>query len=178
MAQETQQLDNHGHIDLEQFGNWHHDCEFVTHPDPWSGFEPVYPVDRDRYFNLTEIAIARDIPSDIIQYLDQEFGNLKDKVYAAHLIRPGKILPWHQDAYKIYCEKRGITDLSCITRVIVFIEDWQFGHGLHVDSRSIGAWQRGDWISWQGNAPHLVINLGQAPRYTLQITGITNIQQT
>jgi|694.fasta_scaffold133909_2 hypothetical protein len=170
MAPEIQQI-KQGHIDLSRFGDWHENCDFVTHPDPWSGFSPVYAVDRERYFNITEIAIARNIPESLEHYLSQQFAFLSDKVYAAHLIPAGKILPWHQDAYRIYCEKRAITDLSLITRVIIFVQDWKVGHGLQVGDRSIGTWQRGDWVSWQGDTPHLVYNLGQDPRYTLQITG-------
>lgn len=171
MAQKTQQI-TQGHIDLSSFGPWHLDCDFVTHPDPWSGFSPVYVVDRERYADITEIAIARDVPPDVIDYVAQQFDYLEDKVFAAHLIPPGKILPWHKDAYRIYCEKRGISDVALITRAIVFVEDWQCGHGLHVGNTAVGTWKQGDWISWQGDCPHLVFNLGQLPRYTLQITGI------
>ena len=178
MAQDTQQMNGHGHIDLAQFGDWYLNCDFVIHPEPYTGFAPVYEVDRDRYINHVELAIARDVPTYIIDYLEQCFANLSDKVYAMHRTRPGKLLPWHTDAYKTYAQKRSITDLSQITRVIIFAEEWKFGHVMQVGTESVPAWQQGDWVSWQGSTPHLAANLGQQDRYTLQITGITNVKQS
>ena len=168
----------HGNINLAQFQQWHLDCDFLTHPEPYSGFVPMYEIDRDRYQGLVELAIARDIPQNVINYLEQCFPYLSDKVYAMHRMRPGKLLPWHHDAYKTYAQRRNVEDLSLITRVILFPEDWVFGHVLQIGHESMHAWQCGDWVSWQGTTPHLAANLGQQDRYTLQITGITNVKSS
>jgi len=173
MAKENYHLVT-GHVDLKSFGNWYLDCDFEVHPNPWSGFELLYEVDKQRYSTITEIAIARNIPTDLVDFLEDRFNYLEQKVYAAHRISPGKILPWHIDGYKKYCETRNITDLNQITRTIIFVEDWQPGHGLQVGFETVPTWTQGDWISWQGGTPHLVLNLGQVNRYTLQITGIRN----
>ena len=169
-------MNQHGNINLAQFQQWHLDCDFLTHPEPYSGFVPMYEIDRDRYQGLVELAIARDIPQNVINYLEQCFPYLSDKVYAMHRMRPGKLLPWHHDAYKTYAQRRNVEDLSLITRVILFPEDWVFGHVLQIGHESVHAWQCGDWVSWQGTTPHLAANLGQQDRYTLQITGITNVK--
>ena len=166
----------HGKVNLTQFGPWHLDCDFMTHPEPYTGFVPMYEVDRDRYQGLVELAIARDIPSTITDYLDQCFDHLTDKVYAMHRMPPGKLLPWHHDAYKTYAQRRNVDDLDKITRVILFPENWYFGQILQIGNESMPAWQCGDWVSWQGTTPHLAANLGQQDRYTLQITGITNVK--
>jgi|LakMenEpi03Aug12_release.lakeMendotaPanAssembly.Ray.scaffolds.fasta_scaffold1108565_1 hypothetical protein len=171
-------MNQHGHINLAQFEKWYLDCDFVTHPEPYTGFVPIYEIDRERYNGLVELAIARDIPSVVTDYLEQNFDHLSDKVYAMHRMRPGRLLPWHHDAYKTYAQRRGVEDLALITRVILFPEDWCFGQVLQIGTESMSAWQCGDWVSWQGTTPHLAANLGQQDRYTLQITGITNVKSS
>ena len=171
-------MNQHGNVDLAQFGTWHLQCDFVTHPEPYTGFVPMFDVDRERYHGLVSLAIARDIPSAVTDYLDQCFDHLSDKVYAMHRMPPGKLLPWHHDAYKTYAQRRDVQDLSLITRVILFPETWVFGHVLQIGDESMHAWQCGDWVSWQGTTPHLAANLGQQDRYTLQITGITNVKSS
>lgn len=171
-------MNQHGNINLAQFQQWHLDCDFLTHPEPYTGFVPMYEIDRDRYQGLVELAIARDIPQNVVNYLEKCFPYLSDKVYAMHRMPPGKLLPWHHDAYKTYAQRRNVEDLSLITRVILFPEDWVFGHVLQIGHESVHAWQCGDWVSWQGTTPHLAANLGQRDRYTLQITGITNVKNS
>jgi len=83
----------------------------------------------------------------------------------------GTILPTHSDTYKGYKKVFNINDASKIKRALVFLEDWQSGHYLEVDGKPILEWQRGDYVVWDHNTPHMAANIGTAPRYTLQITG-------
>jgi len=86
----------------------------------------------------------------------------------------GTILPIHSDTYKGYKKLFNISDASKIKRALVFLEDWSSGHYLEVDGKTILEWQRGDYVVWDYNTPHMAANIGTAPRYTLQITGHTN----
>lgn len=81
-------------------------------------------------------------------------------------------LPLHQDHYVNYIKINNVEDPTQIRRGIVFLEDWQSGHYLEIDNRAILNWQAGDWVSWTYDTPHYAANIGQQPRYTVQITGI------
>lgn len=84
----------------------------------------------------------------------------------------GTILPNHADLYKKYIEVFNLNGQEhWIYRAIVFLEDWQSGHYLEVDNMPIVNWRSGDCVIWRYNTPHIAANLGDLPRYTLQITG-------
>lgn len=106
--------------------------------------------------------------------LKNHFDFLKDKVYAVHCMLPGEIMPNHQDLYNTYRQKRNIEydEISTITRIILFLQDWQPGHILQIKNVLIPNWKSGQWVSWNGNTEHLAANLGSVNRYTLQITGV------
>jgi hypothetical protein len=99
------------------------------------------------------------------------FNHLKNKTFAIHKISPGYVLPFHSDLYSKYTEIFGIKNINDIERIIVFLEDWKDGHILQVGKLLLSSWQAGTWISWRGAETHLAANLGNADRYTLQITG-------
>lgn len=87
-------------------------------------------------------------------------------------MRPGTILPTHQDLYKKYIE---LFDLAgqehTIHRAVIFLEDWRPGHYLEAMDQPVVKWRAGDVIEWVYDTPHMAANMGSAPRYTLQITG-------
>lgn len=82
------------------------------------------------------------------------------------------VMPEHVDTYKRYVE---LFDLqgreSSIRRALIFLENWQPGHYLHVCDHGVVNWRAGDVIEWTHDAPHSAANIGAADRYTLQITG-------
>lgn len=84
----------------------------------------------------------------------------------------GVVLPNHSDLYKKYIE---LFDLKgkeqSIYRAVVYLEDWQSGHYAEVDGTPIVNWRAGDCTVWQYATPHIAANIGDHPRYTLQITG-------
>jgi hypothetical protein len=85
---------------------------------------------------------------------------------------PGTILPTHSDLYLRYIDLFGLQGQEQkIRRAIVFLEDWRPGHyGEYVD-RPLTQWVAGDAVEWQYDTPHMAANMGEKPRYTLQITG-------
>lgn len=87
-------------------------------------------------------------------------------------MKPGEILPVHQDHYNTYRKIFNISDPKTIYRGIVFLEDWKSGHYFEVENHAIVNWQAGDFVFWKYNTPHMACNMGIEPRYTVQITGV------
>ena len=84
----------------------------------------------------------------------------------------GVILPNHSDLYKKYVKIFNLEGLEyTIKRTIVFLEDWSSGHYFEIDGKPMLEWQAGDAVEWTYDAPHMAANIGEVPRYTLQITG-------
>jgi hypothetical protein len=84
----------------------------------------------------------------------------------------GTVLPNHSDLYKKYVELFNLKDNEhWIYRAIVFLEDWQSGHYAELDGEPFVGWRAGDCLIWRYDTPHMAANLGDLPRYTLQITG-------
>jgi hypothetical protein len=82
-----------------------------------------------------------------------------------------EIMPVHVDHYHTYCKVFDV-DRADVVRTIVFLEDWKPGHYSEIDGVGITNWKAGDYIQWQADVPHAAANIGIAPRYTLQITGV------
>lgn len=84
----------------------------------------------------------------------------------------GIILPRHSDTYNRYVELYNLRETEHrIRRAIVFLEDWASGHYLEVNNQPIVNWTKGTGVIWEYDTPHLAANMGDTPRYTLQITG-------
>lgn len=84
----------------------------------------------------------------------------------------GTVLPTHQDRYTKYIQLYDLEHRKqSIRRAIVFLEDWKPGHYAEYQDQPLVNWSAGTVVAWQYDTPHMAANLGQAPRYTLQITG-------
>lgn len=84
-----------------------------------------------------------------------------------------ELFPLHRDHYSRYREVFGITDPGCVWRCVVFLEDWRSGHYFEIDGHPVVNWKAGDWIRWNNDVEHYAGNIGLEPRYTVQITGMT-----
>jgi hypothetical protein len=84
----------------------------------------------------------------------------------------GNVLPNHVDLYKKYVELFNLQGVEhLIMRAVVFLENWQTGHYAEYNQIPFVNWRSGDCVIWTHNVPHMAANLGDADRYTLQITG-------
>lgn len=102
----------------------------------------------------------------------EKFLGWRDVCTSYYRMDPGTILPLHQDTYQRYVEIFKLEHYpQSVHRAIVFLEDWQSGHYLEVAGEPITKWSAGDVVTWWYNTPHLAANMGNTPRYTLQITG-------
>jgi hypothetical protein len=82
----------------------------------------------------------------------------------------GNVIPYHKDIYTFYRKLHNITNPTTIWRAIVFLEDWRPGHLFEIEDRKIDRWQAGTYVTWNNDAYHMAANIGEEPRYTLQIT--------
>lgn len=104
-----------------------------------------------------------------VKKFDDKF-KLKNQTYNFYKMETFEIMPPHVDHYNTYV-KLFNADRSQINRVIVMLEDWKSGHYFELDGKSYTNWRAGDWFMWNNNIPHAAANIGNKPRYTLQITG-------
>ena len=85
---------------------------------------------------------------------------------------PGTILPNHSDLYLKYVD---LFDLQGreqnIRRAVIFLEDWASGHYFEYSGNPLLQWSAGQVVEWDYDEPHMAANIGETPRYTLQITG-------
>lgn len=123
-----------------------------------------------------QYAYKEDIP-EYIHNIFQEF-NLSDAYANINRIDPGNILPWHFDSYNRM--RKGNENLnldfllkteSNIMRILIFLDDWHWGHFFQVGNAVKTHWKRGESITWHPFRYHLAANCGILPRYTLTITG-------
>ena len=56
-------------------------------------------------------------------------------------------------------------------RVLLFVDDWHWGHFLQVGNQVVSNWKKGDIYSWKSDRYHLATNSGITKRYTIAITG-------
>lgn len=85
---------------------------------------------------------------------------------------PGSMLPTHIDTYAKYIDLFDLQNKkNSIRRAIVFLEPWQSGHYAECDGKPYTDWIAGFTLIWNWNTPHMAINMGTTPRYTLQVTG-------
>lgn len=87
-----------------------------------------------------------------------------------YMMRPGDLLPRHHDTYARYCKHYQVSPEQ-VYRAIVFLQDWQPGFLFEIDDRAITGYKNGTYVIWHNDAPHMAGNVGQIPRFTLQITG-------
>jgi hypothetical protein len=106
---------------------------------------------------------------DILEWVKNEIG-LKDIGVCFYNMITGTILPLHSDHYSVYKTKFNCK-LDQINRILIFLEDWKSGHYFEIENTPIMNYKAGTFIQWKGDAKHMAANIGEEPRYTLQLTG-------
>jgi len=129
----------------------------------------INPRDVDRY-NVS-FWMARDLPMEDYNFINEHFRWLKNKHFQINKFEPGDIAPMHIDQYPYYNNLYNVHDDNEIVRVLIFLQDWKNGHYLEIEDISITNWKAGEWVAWELNTPHMAANIGLVDRYTLQLTG-------
>lgn len=113
------------------------------------------------------------MPNETPKFVKEFEKTFKWKNFSWQLYRmmPGTVLPSHKDTYAKFRQVNGVVDPNTIWRAVVFLEDWQSGHYFEIDNTNLSYWKKGDYVVWQNSVGHVAANIGETPRYTLQITG-------
>jgi hypothetical protein len=107
-----------------------------------------------------------------INYIKQQFKNLKFLSSAVNLILPGQYLPHHSDLYERWMLFHNVTDIENVYRAIVMLDNSVSGQILQIDTNTIDHWQAGDWFAWTGKTSHAIYNFSTENRYAIQLTGL------
>lgn len=136
-------------------------------------------VDRWRLVGFTQQRFTGDL-YDMRRPEPEMIGPWRDLLPIEHFswsfyrMRPGDVLPLHHDTYAAFRRIYGIDPAHHIRRYIIFLEDWRPGHYFEIDGTAIIDWCAGDTVYWHDDINHVAANIGQDPRYTLQITGLAS----
>jgi hypothetical protein len=90
-----------------------------------------------------------------------------------YVMETGDVMPTHSDTFAKFRQIHNLSDSDDIYRAIVFLEDWRNGHVFEIDSTQITGWKAGDYVLWKNDTPHMAANLGLEPRYTAQLTFVS-----
>ena len=102
-------------------------------------------------------------------FVDMKWNNIGTSYYR---MDTGNMLPTHVDTYKRYIELFNLKGQEhTIRRAVIFLEDWQSGHYAECCNTPYVNWPKGFTLVWDWDAPHMALNMGTKPRYTLQVTG-------
>ena len=113
------------------------------------------------------------------QQIGNQFG-LQDPLVRLHVQFPGDMTVWHTDIYAphhdLLPEKIKITEDTVgqdlgFRRIIVALEDWDWGQCFMFGAKTWCQWQAGDTIYWKFGTPHCAANMGFNPRICLSVTG-------
>lgn len=119
-------------------------------------------------------------PDSYFVQLAQELG-LKHSLARFHLQFPGEVTAWHTD---IFNPAHEFLDDSAsempdsevgadrnIRRILIALEDWDWGHIFSFGKTPWVNWDAGDVIFWDYGVPHGSANMGYRPRISVSITG-------
>jgi hypothetical protein len=99
-----------------------------------------------------------------------------------HVQFPGEVTAWHTDIFspaheflpestKNFSEDQIGQDQG-IRRVLIALEDWNWGHSLVFGASVWKQWRAGDIACWDYGVPHCAANMGFTPRISVSITGL------
>jgi hypothetical protein len=111
--------------------------------------------------------------------IGQQFG-LDNALTRLHVQFPGDVTAWHTDIFAPYHNLLPVDsknnenlvgqDLG-IRRIIIALEDWDWGQCFMFGSQTWSQWRAGDAIYWNFGVPHCASNMGFSPRICMSVTG-------
>lgn len=107
---------------------------------------------------------------------------LEHSVSRYHVQFPGEVTVFHTDifspAHEFLPESlKNIPDDQIgkdngIRRILIALEDWNWGQVLMFGAQSWVQWKAGDIVYWNYGVPHCGANMGFSPRVSVSITGL------
>jgi hypothetical protein len=121
-------------------------------------------------------------PSHSVFYQLAKSLGLDSAYVRYHVQFPGEVTVFHTDIFSPSHEflpnfGTNKDDLlvgkdNGIRRVIIAMEDWDWGQVFHFGSTGWTQWRSGDIIYWDFGVPHCTANMGYVPRISASITGL------
>jgi hypothetical protein len=108
---------------------------------------------------------------------------LQASVSRYHVQFPGEVTVWHTDIYspahEFLAHMDDIPDEEIgkdrqIRRILISLQDWDWGHMLIFGKTPWVNWNAGDVIYWEYGVPHGSANMGFKPRVSVSITGLAS----
>ena len=169
-----------GHVDIDFIsGEMLYRLKFTehTHTVYSGGFwdkqgvpVPDYPYDAPWVYQVFE----DDCPP-WVKETKHLFPWLHYSVVTVNKLMPGRFIAPHQDT--LYKLRKKVEDGGYNTegmepyRINLFLEDRLMGHYFEMENEAWIDYVKGDYTIIERDAIHLVSNLGNEPRFTMQITG-------
>lgn len=119
-------------------------------------------------------------PNSYFTKFAKEIG-LKCGLARYHVQFPGEVTAWHTDIFSpahefLVNERNDIPDQEIgldqnIRRILIALEEWDWGHILSFGKTPWINWNAGDVVYWDYGVPHGSANMGYRPRISVSITG-------
>jgi hypothetical protein len=84
---------------------------------------------------------------------------------------PGQTIPEHFDTFYKFSENNNCRKED-VCRLNFFLEEWKTGHYFEINTEPYVNWVKMSFKVIRYGQPHLSGNMGMAPKYTMQITGL------
>jgi hypothetical protein len=124
--------------------------------------------------------IKNCVPDSYFSEFAKDIG-LKYGLARYHVQFPGEVTAWHTDIFSPAHEflVGGLDDIPDseigqdrnIRRILIALEEWDWGHILSFGKTPWVNWNAGDVIYWDYGVPHGGANMGYKPRISVSITG-------
>lgn len=119
--------------------------------------------------------------TDSVLYdLAQTLG-LESAYVRYHVQFPGEVTVFHTDIFSPSHEflpqyaqddsDQAVGKDTGTRRIIVALEDWDWGHVFQFGCSNWTHWRAGDVVYWEYGVPHCTANMGYVPRISASITG-------
>jgi hypothetical protein len=125
---------------------------------------------------------VRQCDPDSVFYKLAESLGLEYAVARYHVQFPGEVTSFHTDIFSpahdflpavikdIPTDKIGHD--NNIRRILIALEDWQWGQVIMFGASTWHQWKSGDIAYWNYGVPHCAANMGHLPRISASITGL------
>ena len=109
-------------------------------------------------FGARNFEILRLLPETVLMRLIVKF--------------PGHGFPYHTDDASSYQKRFSANLVKKAKRIWIPISPWADGHMFQISDKVITHWKSGDAYQIPWGVPHLGVNYGLKPQFTLNITGV------
>jgi hypothetical protein len=136
-----------------------------------AGYQPSAPMYRVK--NCSESSVFYQLGKTIgLEYATARY----------HVQFPGETTVFHTDIFSpthefLPANLQSVSDKEIgqdkgLRRVLVALEDWEWGQVMMFGAQTWAQWKAGDLIYWNYGVPHCAANMGYHPRISVSITGL------